>query len=342
VHNTPYVSWHETSGTTTSTFVGHFEGNPTNPVFHIDTGAIPTTTPAASDDDVTDVRPPVASTCPDDPFTGDGSTCPGGAVGTPFFAYTNNANGGPRALFAQAYLPGTVATGAASGITQRTATVAAGVNTDGASALVHFDYGTSTAYGSTTPEQLLAPAAGTSTSVSAPLASLPAGTLIHYRVVAQTDFGTVDGPDATFKTLTVGKPTVTHASLRGVARRKAKLTFTIKAGTNAPAIKTIQISLPNGLGFSHSSKKLKKGIKVNGAGGRHLKFRAKLSNGTLRITLQTAATEIHVSIGAPAITVSGHLARQVKHRKVKKLVVVLKVTDVSGKTTRLRLKLRVS
>jgi hypothetical protein len=166
--------------------------------------------------------------------------------------------------------------------------------------------------------------------------------LIHYRVVAQTDFSTVDGHDATFKTLTVGKPTVPHASLSGVARRKAKLTFTINAGSNAPAIKTIQISLPNGLGFSHSSKKLKKGIKVNGAGGRHLKFRAKLSNGTLRITLQTAATEIHVSIGAPAITVSGHLARQVKHRKVKRLVVVLKVTDVSGKTTRLRLKLRVS
>ena len=55
-HNTPYVSWHETQGGATTTFVGHFEGDPANPVFQIDTGAIPTTTTVTSDDDLTDVR----------------------------------------------------------------------------------------------------------------------------------------------------------------------------------------------------------------------------------------------------------------------------------------------
>ena len=47
-------------------------------VFHIDTPAIPTTPQGASDDDTTDVRTPVASTCPDDPFTTEGRAAPVG------------------------------------------------------------------------------------------------------------------------------------------------------------------------------------------------------------------------------------------------------------------------
>lgn len=198
--NTPYVSWHETdaSGKTIS-LVGHFEGNPADPVFHIDTPAIPTTPQGAPDDDTTDVRTPLASTCPDDPFTADGQSCTGGVVGTPFYAFTDNANG-PQQLFAQGYTPGTVQTGGASGITNSSANVAGQVNTDGARTLVHFDYGTTTAYGMSTPGRLLAPTSGTSTPFSGALTGLPAGTTIHYRAVAETDFGTVDGQDQTLQT----------------------------------------------------------------------------------------------------------------------------------------------
>jgi hypothetical protein len=193
-HNTPYVSWHETAGGTTTTFVGHFEGNPADPVFHIDTPAgIPTTSPVASDDDVTDVRAPIASTCPADPFTQDGSECQGANVGTPFFAYTNTTSG-PRALFAQAYTPVDPQTGSATGVGVGTATMNGSVDPDGAPVEVRFDFGPTTSYGSSTPPQLLAPSE-TQTSVSAAVAGLPAGTAIHYRIVAQTDFGTVDGGD---------------------------------------------------------------------------------------------------------------------------------------------------
>ncbi|MDQ6811461.1 MAG: hypothetical protein M3Z95_06145 [Actinomycetota bacterium] len=196
VRNTPYVSWHETNGSgQTVTVVGHFEGNPANPVFHLDTPAAGVgTTPAGK----SDVRSPIASTCPDDPFTGDGSACPGGSVGTPFYAF--NAGMTPQSLFSQAYTPGAAQTGGAPSISQTGATVAGSVNTDGAPTRVYFDFGTSTAYGSISAPQLLAPAAGTTTAVSAALAGLPAGTVIHYRVVAQTDFGTVAGADAAFTT----------------------------------------------------------------------------------------------------------------------------------------------
>ena len=338
--NTPYVSWHETNGGgQTVTVVGHFEGNPANPVFQIDTPTtgVPTTPAAASD-----VRSPIASTCPDDPLTGDGSACPGGVVGTPFYAYSNNASG-PQALFAQGYTPGAATTGAASGITETTASLAGAVNTDGAETLVHFDFGTSAAYGSSTAGELLAPAAAVSTPVAAALAGLPAGTVIHYRAVAQTDFGTVDGADATFQTIpapvppTVGKPSESHASLSGLAKRKAKLSFTVKAGSNAAPIKTISVSLPRGLTFARQTKKLTNGITLKDANGKRLKFTAKRSHGTLQIKLKSPASTIRVTIRGPAITVTAKLANAVKHKKTKKLTVVLKVTDASNTTTRLSL-----
>jgi hypothetical protein len=199
-HNTPYVTWREQlSRTQALTFVGHFAGNPANPVFELDTPrGIPSTPTRRSDDDLTDVRPPIASTCPDDPFTADGSACQGGSIGTPFFAY--NRGSSHRQLLAQGYTPGVVTTGAASAVTQSSATVRGTVSTDGADALVHFDFGTSPSYGRSTAAQLLPPAGGVSTPISASLAGLPPGTKIHYRAVAQTDFGTVDGADGTFTT----------------------------------------------------------------------------------------------------------------------------------------------
>jgi hypothetical protein len=196
-HNTPYVSWHEKAADgTTSTFVGHFEGNPVNPVFHIDTGAIPTTTPLASDDSITDVRQPVASTCPADPFTQDGAACPGpgaGAVGTPFFAFTNTTSG-PRRLFAQAYQPENVQTAAASGVAPGKATLGGSVNPAGAPVQVKVEFGPTTNYGQSTIVQSLAPSEAQS-AFSAAVTGLPAGTL-HYRAVAISDFGTFAGPDA--------------------------------------------------------------------------------------------------------------------------------------------------
>lgn len=193
-HNTPYVSWHETQNGATSTFVGHFEGNPANPVFKIDTGAIPTTVPVASDDAVTDVRQPVASTCPADPFTQDGAACPANAVGTPFFAFTTTTSG-PRQLFAQAYQPETVQSAPATGVAVSQATLGGSVNPAGAAVQVHVEFGPTTSYGSSTAVQSLAPSE-VQTAFSAAVPGLPAGTL-HYRAVATSDFGTFAGPDAT-------------------------------------------------------------------------------------------------------------------------------------------------
>ena len=213
-HNTPYVSWHEKAADgKTTTFVGHFEGNPVNPVFNIDASGIPTTTPLASDDGITDVRQPVASTCPADPFTQDGAACNGNAVGTPFFAFTTTSNG-PRQLFAQTYQPANVQTAPASGVAVGAATLGGSVNPAGAPVQVRVDFGPTTSYGHSTAVQSLAPSE-TQTAFNAAVTGLPAGTL-HYRAVATSDFGTFAGPDATVKIPTGnGRPSVGHAKVSG-------------------------------------------------------------------------------------------------------------------------------
>jgi hypothetical protein len=192
--NTPYVSWREdTGGGIEKAFVGHFV-NASNPTFVLDESDVPLTATAQAN-----VREPISSSCTANPFNGDGATCQGGAVGTPFFLFTNGTS--PMSLFADAYQPATPATGAASVVTGSSATVSGSVNPAGAPVSVSFQYGTTTAYGLTTAAQTLSPD-NAADAFSAALTALPAGTAIHYRAVATTDFGTLLGADQTFATTT--------------------------------------------------------------------------------------------------------------------------------------------
>jgi hypothetical protein len=93
-------------------------------------------------------------------------------------------------------------TGAASGVGTTTATLGATVSTE-ARASVHFQYGTSTAYGSGTPAQQLGYAAGAQ-GITGPVSGLAAGSTYHFRVVAENAGGTTYGADQTFTTTASG------------------------------------------------------------------------------------------------------------------------------------------
>ena len=124
-------------------FAGHFV-NPANPTFVLDESDVPLTPTAQAD-----VREPISSSCIATPFNSDGAACQGGAVGTPFFLFTNGTS--PRSLFADAYQPDTPVTGAASAsATARRRPSAARSTREGASVNVSFQFGTTTAYGQTT------------------------------------------------------------------------------------------------------------------------------------------------------------------------------------------------
>src|SRR5207302_6770403 len=105
----------------------------------------------------------------------------------------------PAAL---AKTPPTVVTEPATSETQTSATLHASVNPNGSEVSdCHFEYGTSTAYGSSaacTPP----PGSGESAvSVSAPISGLAANTTYHFRISATNAFGTSTGSDKTLKTL---------------------------------------------------------------------------------------------------------------------------------------------
>jgi hypothetical protein len=193
--NTPYVSWREdVGGGVERAFLGHFV-NAANPTFVLDASDVPLTPTVQAD-----VREPISSSCTANPFNTDGTACQGGAIGTPFFLFTSGT--GPLGLFGDAYQPSTPVTGTATAASGSAVTISGSVNPEGAPVSAFFEFGATTAYGQTTPAQRLG-ADNSSDPFTAALSALPAGTPIHYRAVAVTDFGTVLGDD---RTVAIAKP----------------------------------------------------------------------------------------------------------------------------------------
>jgi hypothetical protein len=189
--NTPYVTFRTDSGATSTAASGHFV-NAADPTFVTDNTNVALTPTAQAD-----VREPISSGCAANPFNADGAKCQGTALGTPFFMFTDGT--APRRLFADAYRPAAPVTGSASGVGKNAATVSGTVNPEGARTRVSFQFGTTTSYGHSTPIQTIGPN-DAADPFSAALSGLPAGTTVHYRAVATTDFGTQVGADRTLTT----------------------------------------------------------------------------------------------------------------------------------------------
>jgi hypothetical protein len=99
--------------------------------------------------------------------------------------------------------PANIESESSSAIEQTTATLEAAVNPDGVDTTYHFEYGTSTAYGSNTPVPDVDIGAGEeSQALIGELTGLQAGVTYHYRLVATNAAGTTNGPDRTFTTIT--------------------------------------------------------------------------------------------------------------------------------------------
>jgi hypothetical protein len=120
----------------------------------------------------------------------------------------------------------TVSTGAAVSIQSFSATLQGTVILNGSAGSYHFQYGSSTSYGSSTPSVSLRSAAS-SVSVEAGLASLDAARKYHFRLVASNSHGTSDGSDMSFTTTsTVGAgmpPVVLTSAATSVTSSSATL-----------------------------------------------------------------------------------------------------------------------
>jgi hypothetical protein len=101
-------------------------------------------------------------------------------------------------MAAAATKPG-VSTLGASKLTITTATLTGKVNPHGAATTYFFQYGTTTAYGSRTPDAA-AGAGTTAVGATAAISGLGPNTKYHYRLVAHNSVGTTLGGDRTFTT----------------------------------------------------------------------------------------------------------------------------------------------
>lgn len=126
-----------------------------------------------------------------------------------------------------------VTTNAATLVSDTAATLNGTVNPNGSSTTVHFEYGTSTAYGTSTPDQTFA--GSVSQSVSANITGLIAGTTYHFRIVATNAGGTVNGNDVTFVALsTCPVPTVRISSDRNAIHKGEVATISVNFGAASP------------------------------------------------------------------------------------------------------------
>ena len=95
--------------------------------------------------------------------------------------------------------PPTVTTGTAASVGLNTVTLEGTVNPNHSSTNYHFEYGTTTAYGSTTASTDAGSGTG-DVAVSVDITGLSACTAYHYRIVATNTAGTTRGTDKTFST----------------------------------------------------------------------------------------------------------------------------------------------
>jgi hypothetical protein len=100
---------------------------------------------------------------------------------------------------AEAAVP-TVTTGNANSITQTSATLHGTVKPNQQATTWHFEYGTTTAYGTNTPEQGPVAAGSGTTAVSAAISALAPGTVYHYRLVGTNASGSIPAKDHSFTT----------------------------------------------------------------------------------------------------------------------------------------------
>jgi hypothetical protein len=115
-----------------------------------------------------------------------------------------------------------VTTNPATLIASFSATLNGSLDPHGLTTTVSFQYGTTTAYGSSTPMQTQS--GDTYRNIAANISGLSANTLYHFRIVANNSAGTRFGADRTFTTLSVtGPPVVTTNPATFIASFSATL-----------------------------------------------------------------------------------------------------------------------
>jgi FG-GAP-like repeat len=149
-------------------------------------------------------------------------------------------------------LPPTVSTGTPSGIQFKRATLHGTLNPNARETHYYFQYGTTTAYGSSTPEVDAGLGTG-SVSESATVTGLQPGTTYHYRLVATNGSGTTYGGDQAF---TTAAPPSLSISKHLPSSSSMTLTWTASASASSYTIERNGTPVGSTAGLSYLDTKL--------------------------------------------------------------------------------------
>jgi Pro-kumamolisin, activation domain/Putative Ig domain len=152
-------------------------------------------------------------------------------------------------------------------------------------------------------------------------------------IIARDAAGATSG--TTFRWTVGAAPTVSRASLTGLAQDRPTLSLTLAASRGAPAIGTIRMTPSPGLRFSGG-----RGVIVKTPGGKRLGFAGRVLGRALTITLRDAASAVRVVVAYPGIRGGTGVLANVERAQGHTLGLTLDVVDADGGSRRLVTKIR--
>ncbi|MGH7894611.1 MAG: hypothetical protein ACREQL_08075, partial [Candidatus Binatia bacterium] len=161
-----------------------------------------------------------------------------------------------------------------------------------AAILTHFDFGATTAYGSSTADARL-DVASVATAFDATVSGLTQSATVHFRAAAKTDFVTVDGPDQSFVVANT-PPTVSIDDLPDKVKKRKQLgrgrLLTVQLTVSEPA--TITLDILNKKGQSLRQ------VTLNQTSAGSFAAQISLQHAKGQLTLRVTATDVD---GASAV-----------------------------------------
>jgi hypothetical protein len=136
---------------------------------------------------------------------------------------------------------------------------------------------------------------------------------------------------AAFTWTVQGRPAVFSASLRQVGDGRPVLSLTVAAGKDAPALRTIALSLPGDLRLARRISALSISSETN----QPLAHRTSNGDDKLTVTLRAAASLVRVVLGAGSVIAAGSLVTSVRHGQQAAIGLAVEAVDQSGTRTSL-------
>ena len=129
-------------------------------------------------------------------------------------------------------------------------------------------------------------------------------------------------------------PRVSAAAVSGLESGQPLLTFTVAAGSGAPALRRLRVTLPADLRLASAD-----GVRITTRGARRPRFTSRLTPGGLEITLSRPLPELGVALTYPQLRVAAGPSANARRSGARSPGLNLQLLDASDGTTDLHARL---